>query len=127
MSEPATTKPKLTTTLRGIEHAVVLPRRHAERRELASTWANANLRGAAAILAYTVPGLELLRSPTNLNGFSPQTYKFDWYEFGADVLERLLADGHDEDDVLKASVPIFNAIAVMLSPSQAEMDEARDF
>lgn len=127
MNEQAPTKPALVVELGGESHTVNLPRRHAERRELATTWVHANLRGAAAILAYTVPSLGLLRSPGNKEGLDPATYGYNWYEFGADALDRLLGAGLDENDLLRASVPIFNAIAALLPPARSEVEAARDF
>lgn len=121
------TKPALAATIGGESYPVQLPRRHAERRELATTWVHSNLRGAAAILAVCVPGLGLLRSPANREGLDPAAYGYNWYEFGADALDRLLGAGHDENDLLRASVPLFNAIAALLPPARNEVAEARDF
>jgi hypothetical protein len=127
MNEQATTKPALVVNLGGASFPVQLPRRHAERRELATCWVRANLRGAAAILAFTVPGLELLRGPANRDGLDPGAFGYDWFEFGAEALDRLLERGYDENALLAASVPVFNAIAALLPPSRAEVAEARDF
>jgi|694.fasta_scaffold02225_44 hypothetical protein len=125
--EEATTKPPLVAVLGGARLAVNLPRRHAERRELATTWVRANLRGAAAILAVTVPALELLRAPGRAHGLDPAAFGYDWFEFGAEALDRLLEAGYDENELLAASVPIFNAIAALLPPARAEVEGARDF
>lgn len=127
MNEQAPTKPALVVELGGESYPVNLPRRHAERRELATTWVRANLRGAAAILAFTVPGLGLLRGPGKVAGLDPAAFGYDWFEFGAEALDRLLEAGHAENDILGASVPIFNAIAALLPPARSEVEAARDF
>lgn len=123
----ADTTPALTVNLGGESFPVNLPRRHAERRELATTWVRANLRGAAAIIAFTVPALELLRAPGRTEGLDPGAFGYDWFEFGAEALDRLLAKGYDENAILGASVPIFNAIAALLPGSRSEVQAARDF
>jgi hypothetical protein len=125
--EAATTKPALVVRLGGNEYPVQLPKRHAERRELATCWANANLRGAGAVLAVCVPSLGVLRSRENPQGLDPAAFGYNWYEFGAEALDLLLSRGLAEMDVLRESVPVFNAIAALLLPSQGEVNEARDF
>ena len=111
----------------GTSHAVVLPRRHAERRDLATTWVRSNARGAAAIMAVCVPTIGIVRSPANPGGIDIGAFGYDWFEFGAEALELLLSRGYDEIEILRESVPVFNAIAALLPATGKEVTEARDF
>ena len=86
----------------------------------------ANLRGAAAILAFTVQGLCMLRSPANKGGLDIREMNLDWSEFGAEALDRLLAQGYDEIDVLKQGLAVFLAIAALLPPTKDEVADTRN-
>lgn len=119
--------PPLVVTLGGTSHPVTLPKRHAERRDLATTWVRSNSRGSAAILATCVPALGIARSPGNPGGLDPSMFGYDWFEFGAEALELLLAKGYDEIELLRESVPVFNAIAALLPVTGKEVAAARDF
>lgn len=113
--------------LGGKSHAVNLPKRHAERRELAGTFGSSNLRGAAALLALTVPALDMLARPGNVEGLDPSRYRCDWYEFGADALEVLIGRGHTEQAIVTAAEPIFLAICDLLPDLKAAIEKSRDF
>ena len=119
--------PPLVVSLGGEKYPVTPPKRHAERRDLATTWVRSNSRGSAAIMALCVPALGIMRTPSNPGGLEPGMYGYDWFEFGADVLDLLLARGYDEIDILRESVPIFNAIAALLPATGKEVAAARDF
>lgn len=108
-----------TVTLAGKEHEVILPTRFAERKELCGAWVNNRIRGAAALVGFCVPSLNV--------GISFQLCDYNPYEYGAQVLDRLAAMGISDVDMVAASVSIFNALSEGLYPTDPEVVAAVDF
>lgn len=103
----------------GTEHDVVLPRRYAEQRELLQLAFANRLRGAGAILAACVPGLE---TRAKLRG-----YGGDVAEFGLAAWEELHERGLDDAAMVLAAQGIVSEMEARCFPSAEEVKNRAGF
>ena len=120
----------MTVTILGKSYPVILPTRHAERRELVLLrYTNAH-RGSAAILGVTVPKLweQVEKGGAGLAlTFTYRSCGSDWAEYGARVWEALVGLGVKDDEMVELAAPIDAAITALAFPTQAEVTEAVGF
>lgn len=109
----------MRVTLLGAEHDVVLPRRYAEQRELLQLAYTNRLRGAGAVLAACVPGLEVR---AKLRG-----YGGDVAEYGLAAWEELHDRGIDDATMVLAAQGVVEAMQDRCFPSAEEVKERAGF
>ena len=112
--------PALCVTLGGESHAVTIPPRFAERREILSlAYANA-MRGAAAAVAICCPSLKL--KAANLVSISGITA-----DLGARAWEELDGRGIEAVDLFTEAQTIISAINEAAFPNAPEVKAQEDF
>ena len=53
--------------------------------------------------------------------------EYDPYEYGAQALEELIVLGLTEDEIVRLSAPLFNAIVEKTMPKEKEVADAQSF
>ena len=119
MPKPAEPKP-LTIALNGVTHAVILPPRYAERRELLILAAGNPWRGAAAALAMCCPSLKVKAARfAHAAGVTA--------DMGARAWQELHDRGVEDMAMFESAQPIIAALDALSFPTAEEVAAAEDF
>lgn len=109
---------KLTVTIGGVTHPVVLPVDHATRWDLAMAFEHNTLRASAAALGVCVPALGLP---------SLSRYQYNVPVYGGECFGILSGRGIGPSDLAEPGSKIHLALLHLMLPSETEVKKAVDF